>query len=64
MAPADPMSSTHSDCARPAWQLYAAAHEHASIPDLLHLAEHLPDEHRDADALLDRARRDFGDERP
>lgn len=67
MAPADPMISTHSDGACPAWELYAAAHKHVSIPDLitdlLHLAEHLPDEHRDVDALLNRARRDYEDER-
>ncbi|MFD7669068.1 hypothetical protein [Streptomyces sp. NPDC059788] len=44
-----------------------AAHEHVSIPDLitdlLHLAKHMPDEHCDADALLDCPRRDYEDER-
>lgn len=55
--------------ARPAWELYAAAHEGVTladlISDLLHLADRLPDEQdKGADAILARALRDYDAERP
>ncbi|MFJ4880133.1 hypothetical protein ACIP93_33665 [Streptomyces sp. NPDC088745] len=55
--------------ARPAWDLYAAAHSGVCISDLisdlLHLADHLPNETgRDAEAILARARHNYDDERP
>jgi hypothetical protein len=55
--------------ARPAWELYAAAHKGVTvadlISDLLHLADSLPEEGEGAgEAILARALRDSDAERP
>jgi hypothetical protein len=54
--------------ARPAWELYAAAHRGVTvadlISDLLHLAERLPGERKGAGVILARALRDYAAERP
>ncbi|MEU1275644.1 hypothetical protein [Streptomyces sp. NPDC005799] len=54
--------------ARPAWELYAAAHNGLTIADLIsdlaHLADHLPEQDLDGQATLARAQRDYDEERP
>ncbi|MFF4205549.1 hypothetical protein ACFYZ8_33430 [Streptomyces sp. NPDC001668] len=67
--PSSPSAAQMAEYARPAWELYAAAHPGVTIADLisdlLHLADSLPEEqYRGADAILDRARRDYFAERP
>ncbi|MFF4902190.1 hypothetical protein [Streptomyces sp. NPDC001068] len=67
--PAAASAAKLAEGARPAWELYAAAHRGVTmadlISDLLHLADRLPDEQdKGADEILARAQRDYDAERP